>query len=118
MALTKKERRTRIKLKIRKKISGTATLPRLSIFRSNTGIYAQLIDDNNGKTIATASSNDKSLAGKKVTKLEQASTVGKMIAEKAKTTGITNVVFDRSGYLYHGRIKSLADGARSAGLVF
>ena len=118
MALNKKERRQRIKLKIRKSINGTASHPRLSVFRSNAGIYAQLIDDVAGKTIAAADSNDKSIKGNKITKTEQAKAVGKLIAEKAASAGITNVTFDRSGYLYHGRIKSLAEGAREAGLNF
>ena len=118
MALNKKERRQRIKLKIRKNISGTASNPRLSIFRSNVGIYAQLIDDLTGKTIVAADSNDKSIKGSKITKSEQAKAVGKLIAEKASSAGINTVTFDRSGYLYHGRIKSLAEGAREAGLNF
>lgn len=118
MALNKKERRERIKLKIRKTVIGSAAQPRLSVFRSNAGIYAQLIDDKTGKTIAAAGSNDKSLKDSKATKSEQAKLVGKMIAEKATTAGISSVVFDRSGYLYHGRIKSLAEGAREAGLKF
>lgn len=118
MALNKKERRERIKLKIRKTVSGTATQPRLSVFRSNTGIYAQLIDDKSGKTIAAVGTNDKSMKDSKATKSEQAKQIGKMIAEKATSAGISSVVFDRSGYLYHGRIKSLAEGAREAGLKF
>jgi len=118
MALNKKERRTRIKYKIRKSISGTASKPRLSVFRSNTGIYAQLIDDLSGKTIAAVGTNDKSLKDSKAPKSEQAKLVGKMIAEKANSNGITTVVFDRSGYLYHGRVKSLAEGAREGGLNF
>jgi large subunit ribosomal protein L18 len=118
MALNKQQRRERIRLKIRKTIIGTASMPRLSVFRSNTGIYAQLIDDKTGKTLAAAGTNDKSVKESKATKVEQAKLVGKMIAEKANTNGITAVVFDRSGYLYHGRIKSLAEGAREAGLKF
>lgn len=118
MALNKEQRRQKIKLKIRKTVIGTTSTPRLSVFRSNTGIFAQLIDDKTGKTLAAAGSNDKSLKGNKVTKVEQAKLVGKLIAEKANTAGISSVVFDRSGYLYHGRIKSLADGAREAGLKF
>lgn len=118
MALNKKERRQRIKFKIRKTVSGTASQPRLSVFRSNAGIYAQLIDDKTGKTIAAVGTNDKALKDSKATKSEQAKEVGKMIAEKASTAGISSVVFDRSGYLYHGRIKSLAEGAREAGLKF
>lgn len=118
MALNKKNRREKIKLKIRKTVIGTASMPRLSVFRSNTGIFAQLIDDKAGKTLAAAGSDDKSIKGNKVTKVEQAKLVGKLIAEKANTVGVSSVVFDRSGYLYHGRIKSLADGAREAGLKF
>lgn len=118
MALNKKQRRERIKHKIRKTISGTASVPRLSVFRSNSGIYAQLIDDKTGKTLLAAGSDDKSIKGSKVTKVEQAKLVGKLVAEKASTSGITSIVFDRSGYLYHGRVKSLAEGAREAGLKF
>ncbi|MES2131809.1 MAG: 50S ribosomal protein L18 [Bacteroidota bacterium] len=118
MALNKKQRRERIKLKIRKTVIGTTSTPRLSVFRSNTGIYAQLIDDKTGKTLAAAGSDDKTIKGSKATKSEQAKLVGKLIAEKAGTTGISSVVFDRNGYLYHGRIKSLAEGAREAGLKF
>ena len=118
MALNKKERRIRIKHKIRKSINGTASKPRLAVFRSNTGIYAQLIDDLAGKTIAAVGTNDKSLKDSKAPKSEQAKLVGKMIAEKASSNGITTVVFDRSGYLYHGRVKSLAEGAREGGLNF
>lgn len=118
MALNKKQRRERIKLKIRKSINGTASTPRLSVFRSNTGIFAQLVDDLAGKTILAAGSDDKSIKGSKTTKVEQAKAVGKLIAEKATAAGITAVAFDRNGYLYHGRIKSLAEGAREAGLKF
>ena len=118
MALNKKQRRERIKHKIRKTVNGTASTPRLSVFRSNSGIYAQLVDDKAGKTLMAAGSDDKSIKDSKATKVEQAKLVGKLIAEKANTSGITSVVFDRNGYLYHGRIKSLADGAREAGLKF
>ena len=118
MALNKKQRRERIKLKIRKTINGTATTPRLSVFRSNSGIFAQLVDDLAGKTILAAGSDDKSIKGSKVNKVDQAKLVGKLIAEKATTAGISTIVFDRNGYLYHGRIKSLAEGAREAGLKF
>lgn len=111
----KLERRLKIKAHIRSKISGTAEKPRLTVFRSNCQIYAQVIDDVNGKTLAAASS----LALKeKMTKIEQAAKVGALIAQTAKEAGITEVVFDRSGYLYHGRIKQLADAAREAGLKF
>ena len=118
MALNKKQRRERIKFKIRKTISGTTGTPRLSVFRSNTGIFAQLIDDKTGKTILAAGSDDKTIKGTKITKLEQATAVGKLIATRAAGSGISSVVFDRNGYLYHGRIKSLAEGAREAGLKF
>ncbi len=103
-------RRKKIQRRIRKKITGTATRPRLSVFRSNKGIYAQIINDENGTTLAAASSKEVQGA----TKTEQATAVGRLIAEKAIAAGITNVIFDRSGYLYHGRVKALADGARGA----
>ncbi|MGX7668046.1 50S ribosomal protein L18 [Flavobacterium pedocola] len=115
MSLTKSERRQRIKFRIRKIVSGTAANPRLSVFRSNKEIYAQIIDDVNGVTLAAASSRE---AGAKGTKIEVAAAVGKLIAEKAQKAGISTVSFDRGGYLYHGRVKSLADGAREAGLKF
>ncbi|KGO89346.1 50S ribosomal protein L18 [Flavobacterium suncheonense] len=115
MSLTKSERRQRIKFRIRKIVSGTAANPRLSVFRSNKEIYAQIIDDVNGVTLAAASSRE---AGAKGTKIEIAAAVGKLIAEKAQKAGISTVSFDRGGYLYHGRVKSLADGAREAGLKF
>ena len=118
MALNKKQRRERIKFKIRKTINGTATTPRLSVFRSNSGIFAQLVDDLAGKTILAVGSDDKSFKGSKINKVDQAKAVGKLIAEKATTAGISTIVFDRNGYLYHGRIKSLAEGAREAGLKF
>ena len=109
-------RRVRIKQRIRKTISGTHERPRMTVFRSNKQIYVQLIDDLNGKTIVTASSRDKAIDNAKVNKIEQAKKVGNMIAEKAKAASITEVVFDRNGYLYHGRIKSLAEAAREGGL--
>ena len=118
MKLSKTDRRTRIKNRIRKIISGTKTSPRLSVFRSNKEIYVQLIDDSNGSTIAASSSSDKNFAKSKANKTEIASLVGKDIAEKAIKKGIKKVSFDRSGYLYHGRVKSLADGAREGGLKF
>lgn len=118
MALTKVERRIRIKRRIRKVIFGTAERPRLTVFRSNKQISAQIIDDNAGKTLASASSLCKDIAEKKITKIEQAQLLGAMIAEKAKAAGIESVVFDRNGYLYHGRVKALADAARSGGLNF
>ena len=111
-------RTQKLKWRVRSKISGTADKPRLSVYRSNKGVYAQLIDDVAGKTLAAASYLDKDLAGAKGTKLEQSGIVGKAIAEKAKAAGIEKVVFDRGGYLYHGRIKALAEAAREAGLNF
>lgn len=119
MALTKTERRKRIKLRIRKSISGTIEKPRLSVFRSNKDIYVQLIDDLQGKTILAVSSQLKEIAEKKgITKTEQAKLVGKLAAEKLMEAGISEVVFDRNGYLYHGRIKALAEAAREGGIKF
>ncbi|MFT3687331.1 MAG: 50S ribosomal protein L18 [Phycisphaerales bacterium] len=117
MSLTKSERRQRIQYRIRKIVSGTAARPRLSVFRSNKEIYTQLIDDVNGVTLLSASSRDKGVDAKG-TSMEVATAVGAAIAEKALKAGITEVAFDRGGYLYHGRIKSLAEGARAAGLKF
>lgn len=111
-------RRTRIKYGIRQKISGTAQKPRLSVFRSNTEIYAQLIDDDNGVTLAAASSRDKDVAAQKVTKTEKSKLVGAALARKATALGLTTCVFDRGGYLYHGRVKAVAEGAREGGLAF
>ncbi len=111
-------RRNRIKMRIRKVVKGTTERPRLSVFRSNKEIYAQVIDDLTGHTMASASSRIESIATSKVSKTEQASMVGKLIAEKALEAGIQAVVFDRNGYLYHGRVKSLAEAAREAGLKF
>ena len=116
MSLTKPERRQRIRFRIRKTISGTTINPRLSVFRSNKEIYAQLIDDVNGVTLLAASSREKEIG--KGTNVEVATAVGKLVAEKALKAGIEVVTFDRGGYLYHGRIKSLAEGARAAGLKF
>jgi large subunit ribosomal protein L18 len=116
MALSKLQRRIRIKHRIRKIVSGTATKPRLSVYRSNKEIYAQLVDDVNGVTLASVSSRDKDL--KATTKVEAATLVGKTIAEKATKVGVETVAFDRNGYLYHGRVKVLADAAREAGLKF
>jgi large subunit ribosomal protein L18 len=116
MSLTKSDRRQRIRFRIRKIVSGTATKPRLSVFRSNKEIYAQLIDDVNGVTLIAASSREKGVS--KGTNVEVATAVGKLVAEKALKAGIENVTFDRGGYLYHGRIQSLAEGARAAGLKF
>ncbi|MCB8994490.1 MAG: 50S ribosomal protein L18 [Bacteroidales bacterium] len=119
MSLTKLERRIRIKHRIRKRLSGVAEKPRMSVYRSNKEIYVQLIDDIQGKTLIAASSKEKGIAEKKdITKIEQAKLVGKLIAEKATASGISQVVFDRNGYLYHGRVKSLADAARENGLKF
>ncbi len=118
MALTKQERRQRIKYRIRKKVKGTSERPRLSVFRSNRNIFAQLIDDVKQVTVVATSSRVKDIADQKVTKIEQAKLVGKAIAEKAIAAGYSNVVFDRNGYLYHGRIKSLAEAAREGGLIF
>ena len=111
-------RRQNIRYRIRNKISGTNEKPRLSVFRSNAEIYAQLIDDVSGKTLVSASSQDKDLKAQKVTRLEKSKLVGAAIARKATDLGISAVVFDRSGYLYHGRVKALADGAREGGLQF
>jgi large subunit ribosomal protein L18 len=119
MALTKLERRTRIKMRIRKKISGTADLPRLAVYRSNKQIYVQVVDDLNKVTILSASSKEKEVADKTgIKKTEQAKLVGKLLASKCKEKGLETVVFDRSGYKYHGRVKSLADAAREGGLKF
>lgn len=118
MALTKTQRRQRIKNRIRKTISGTQSQPRLVVYRSNNEIYAQLINDINGVTIVAASSRDKELSSKKGTKTEVAALVGKLVGEKAIKAGVNEVSFDRGGYLYHGRVKSLAEGAREAGLKF
>lgn len=118
MAVSKQDRRTKIKLKLRKKIKGSAQAPRLSVYRSNAEIYAQLIDDKGGRTLLAVGSVDKSIASAKVNKTEKAKLVGKILAEKAVSSGITSVVFDRNGFLYHGRVKSLAEGAREGGLKF
>ncbi|TRZ44218.1 50S ribosomal protein L18 [Robertkochia solimangrovi] len=118
MALSKTERRQRIKSRIRKVVSGTETRPRLAVYRSNKEIYAQLIDDNAGVTLLSASSRDKEISAATGTKLEIAALVGKAIGEKALKAGYEVINFDRGGYLYHGRVKSLAEGAREAGLKF
>lgn len=117
MALTKAERRIRIKRRIRKTVSGTADKPRLSVFRSNKEIYAQIINDVDGKTLSSASTLDKDVE-KGASRTDAAKSVGKKIAEKAVAAGIESISFDRGGYLYHGRIKSLAEGAREGGLKF
>lgn len=111
-------RRLRVKRGIRKKITGTAERPRLSVFRSNTSIYAQLIDDTKGLTLASCSSRIREVDTQQVTKTEKSVLVGKKIAEKALGLGISEVVFDRNGFKYHGRVKSLAEGAREGGLKF
>ncbi len=116
MATKKDLRRLRIRRGIRKKISGSTSVPRLSVFRSNTGIYAQLIDDLKGFTLVSASSQE--LGSTSGTKVELSKVVGQKLAEKALAKGISQVVFDRGGYLYHGRVKALADGAREGGLKF
>ena len=118
MALTKSQRRLRIKNRIRKIVSGTEARPRLSVFRSNKEIYAQIVDDVTGKTIVAASSRDKDISSSKGNKVEIAALVGKSIAEKALKAGVETISFDRGGYLYHGRVKSLAEGAREGGLKF
>ncbi|MFH1160553.1 MAG: 50S ribosomal protein L18 [bacterium] len=120
MAIKSKKdyRRFRIKKRIRKIVTGTAERPRMTVFRSNKEIYVQLVDDLAGKTLLAASSQADEISSQKVTKIEQAKLVGKLIAEKAIQAGIGNVVFDRNGYLYHGRVKSLAEAAREGGLKF
>lgn len=116
MKRTKQQSRQRIHLRVRKKISGTPERPRLSVYRSNKAIYCQIIDDSKGHTLVAASSTENGqLTGNKT---EQAKSVGQLIAEKAKSAGIETVVFDRGGYLYHGRVKALAEGAREGGLKF
>jgi large subunit ribosomal protein L18 len=116
MAFNKNFRRLRIKKGIRRKISGTDSRPRLSVFKSNTGIYAQLVDDLKGHTLAQASS--KELGSTKNANIEVSKEVGKKLAERAVANGFSSVIFDRSGYLYHGNVKALADGAREGGLKF
>ena len=117
MAGKKLSRRDRIKKGIRKRLTGSTERPRLSVFRSNKGIYAQVINDVTGTTIASASSLSKDFSGTG-NKSDQSVAVGKLVAEKAIAAGVKEVVFDRNGYLYHGRVKSLAEGVREAGLVF
>ena len=120
MALNRIERRRRIHYRIRKHVNGTAERPRMVVFRSNKQIYVQVIDDERGCTLVAASSNDKGLAAECKGKngIEAAAIVGKAIAERAKAAGISKVAFDRGGYLFHGRVKSLADAAREGGLLF
>jgi len=115
---TKLEQRQKIRYRIRKKIAGTAEKPRLAVFRSNKEIYAQLIDDDKGFTLASASSRDKDIAAQKGPKVEKSKLVGQTIARKAKELGITTIVFDRGGNLYHGRVRGVAEGAREGGLQF
>ncbi|MGY5848200.1 50S ribosomal protein L18 [Salegentibacter sp. HM20] len=117
MAVSKQDRRNKIRKRIRAGVAGTQSRPRLSVFRSNKEIYAQIIDDVEGKTLVAASSRDKDISGEE-NKSKQAELVGKTIAEKALKAGIETISFDRGGYLYHGRVKSLAEGAREGGLKF
>ena len=112
----KKQRRLRIKMRIRKRLSGTAERPRMTVFRSNTGMYVQLVDDTKGTTLVSA--NTKQLSDKKSANIEDAKALGKAVAEKALAQGITTVVFDRNGYLFHGKVKAVADAAREGGLKF
>ena len=114
----KSKARQKIKFRIRRKISGTAAAPRLSVFRSNMDIYAQLIDDENGVTLASASSRQKDITAQTAPKVEKSKMVGSALALKAGELGIKKVIFDRNGYIYHGRIKGVADGAREGGLEF
>lgn len=118
MALTKIERRERIKNRIKKVVFGTAQRPRLSVFRSNKEIYAQIIDDTKGVTLVSCSSREKEINAVSGTKTEKATLVGQAVAKKALSAGIDTISFDRGGYLYHGRVKALAEGAREAGLKF
>jgi large subunit ribosomal protein L18 len=115
---SKTKARTKIRYRIRKKISGDATKPRLSVFRSNMEIYVQLVNDENGTTIAAASSKEKDIVAQKVNKVEKSKLVGAAVARKASELGIKTVVFDRGGYIYHGRVKAVAEGAREGGLQF
>ncbi len=118
MSISKEKRRVKIKKRIRGIISGTATFPRLNVYRSNKEIYASLIDDKKGVTLCAASSLEKNVSASKVTKIEQAALVGSLIAKRALDVGIKKCAFDRNGYLYHGRVKALADSARKGGLNF
>lgn len=117
MALTKEQKRDRIKRRVRGKISGSSSAPRLSVYKSNKEIYAQLIDDKEGKTLLSASSREKGVDANG-TKTEVATAVGKAIAAKAIAAGFEKIVFDRNGFVYHGRVKAFADGAREGGLKF
>jgi len=116
--VTKASRRLRIKRGIRKRLSGSTERPRLSVFRSNTAIYAQIVDDTTGRTLVAASSVAKDLGGEKMNKVDASKAVGVLIAQRATAAGLSKVVFDRNGYLYHGRVKALAEGAREGGLEF
>lgn len=118
MTLSKLERRARIKRRVRKTVSGTTERPRMSVYRSNKEIYAQLVDDTSGKTLVFASSIEKEIGNDNIPKIETSKLVGKLVAEKALKAGIKTVCFDRNGYLYHGRVKALAEGAREGGLNF
>ena len=113
---TKPQQRLRRRKRVRSKITGTAERPRLSVFRSNRGVVAQLIDDRSGKTVAAVNWIEEDL--RKLSPMEQATRVGTLLAERAKAAGVTSCVFDRGGYRYHGRVKALADGAREGGLEF
>ncbi len=115
---SKTSARQKIRYRIRRKISGASAKPRLSVFRSNSDIYVQLINDENGTTIASASSREKDIVARKVNKVDKSKLVGAAIAKKASELGIKDVVFDRGGYIYHGRVKAVAEGAREAGLLF
>ncbi|MCE3008570.1 MAG: 50S ribosomal protein L18 [Bacteroidetes bacterium] len=114
----KEARRQRVKRGIRKSLHGSEGRPRLTVYRSNASIYAQIIDDLSGKTLVSCSSRIKNIDGKKITKTEKSVLVGKLLAEKAKAAGVSQVVFDRNGFKYHGRVKALAEGAREGGLQF
>ena len=118
MSNNKSSARQKIRYRIRKKISGSSAIPRLTVYRSNSDIYAQLIDDQNGATIAAASSRQKDITAQKAPKIDKSKMVGEAIAKKAVELGVKKVVFDRSGYIYHGRVKAVAEGAREAGLEF
>ena len=111
-------KRQKIRYRIRKKVAGTSACPRLAVFRSNSDIYVQLIDDEQGKTLAAASSREKEIVAQKVNKTEKSKLVGASIARKAASLGVTDCTFDRGGNLYHGRVKAVADGARESGLQF
>ena len=115
---SKTSARQKIRYRIRRKISGASAKPRLSVFRSNSDIYVQLINDENGTTLASASSREKDIVAQKVNKVDKSKLVGAAIAKKATELGIKDVVFDRGGYIYHGRVKAVAEGAREAGLLF